>query len=271
MVMSRREFIFLCFAALFAYVCAEEEATLSLEFNITFIYDANSTLNLSGRAPVDWKENQSNPELWTEMVTNSWVYEPSTNETGKRYSSVKVTFGPDCWTSFNATKLKMIMYPFGYPAVSPNFSETGFVDYPTFVTVIDAPYFDNASHTLTQSYESGDVFIGWSCCASFGKGLKTGKYIVIEDNLTSCVVTFEAFGPTVLVSSLKLFYGTLLLILVPAIITILAHCIMVVAQRNAKEKSEASFKRANCECRLFWLVWFIAFLVYIIVVMVPLY
>jgi len=244
------------------------EHNLTLEFKTNHFYDVNFTMHLENAAVADWKENQTD-DVWYQLVTNAWIFEPSTNETGTRYSSIRVTFDSNCYDSLNESQLQMIMYPFGYPAVSPDFTG-GFVDYPTYVQLVTPSHFDNTTHILQKEYNSGEVFIGWACCMHAGI-TKSGKYVIIQTNLSSCDITIDAFGPTVLVSSLKLFYGTLCLILVPAIITIIAHFIMLVCQRNAVEKSEASFKRTNCECRLFWFVWVIAFGVYIGMVLVPMY
>jgi len=255
------------FATLFAFAYAQN---ITLEFNNTFIYDEKYVLDMTGRAPGDWKDNQTVEGVY-QMVTNTWIFQPSTNETGSRFSTIRVSFDEDCYKSFNKTKLQLIMYPFGYPAVSPNLSSGFIPDLPSFATIVSVGSFDNDTHTYAKNYSSGEVFIGWSCCMSIGTSRKTGEYVIMQKNMTSCHITVEAFGPTVLVSSLKLFYGTLLLILVPALITIIAHFLMLICQRSASDKSEASFKRANCECRLFWLVWVVAFAVYIGAVMVPLY
>lgn len=241
---------------------------LTLEFNPIHYYQQINVLELINEGVMEWKPNQTG-ECLHELITNAWIFEPLTNETGTRFSTISVRFDSNCYSSFVQTKNSMLMYPFGYPAVSPDFSG-GFVDFPLFVQVITANHFDNDTHTYEKNYSSGEVLIGWSCCASFGINTKD-EYVVVQKNFSKCTITVEAYGPTVIVSSLKLFYGTLLLILVPALITIIAHFVMLICQRNAVEKSEASFKRANCECRLFWLVWVLAFAVYIGLVMVPLY
>ena len=265
--MMSRIALIVAIVALSASVYAAS-SNLTLEFNYTYFYDQVVSLNLSGAAPVDWKENQTEGDYY-ELVTNAWIFEPTTNETGTRFSTMRVTFGEGCQDAFNVSALKMIMYPFGYPAVSPNLSAQ-FQDLPSFAQEVSMATFNGTDH-FSKNYSAGEVFLGWRCCMQVGILPKTGEYTVIENNLTTCIITVEAFGPTVLVSSLKLFYGTLLLILVPALLTIIAHFIMLCAQRNATEKSEASFKRANCECRLFWLVWVVSFGIYIGVVMVPLY
>jgi len=262
--MSRVIVTLIC-AIIIAFTCSVAELpSPTCEFNNTFFHNQSSTLNLTGGAPFDWKEGQPDDNRY-QLLTNGWIFEPTTGKTGQRFSTVNVFFGEDCYKSFNDTKLRMVLYPFGYPAYAPNFSDWESNDtVPSFVQVVTALQFDNTTHTFEKNFSSGEVFLGWGCCVSLQTTKQKDQYFIKQANMTKCIVTFEAFGPTVLVPSLKLFYGTLLLILVPAILTVFVHFIMLIAQRNAVDKSEAGFKRANCECRLFWLVWFIAFIIYIV-------
>ena len=192
-----------------------------------------------------------------------------------RYSTVRITFASNCKRSLNVSmpsyepSLHLLLYPASYPVVSPNFTSS-FQDLPAFAKEITVSSF-NGSDTLSYNFSAGELFLGFRCCAGLFVSRSTGQYAVVQTNITECDITVEAFGPTVLVSSLKLFYGTLVLILLPAVITIAVHCIAVAGQRSTADKSEAAFKRVRCECCFFWLAWVVTFVFYIIAVLVPLY
>ena len=239
---------------------------LSLAFNLTNYYDKTVTLHLENAPVMYWAPNQTQP--YSQLRTPGWIFEPSPGRTGYRYSTVRITFANNCKRSLNVSmpsfepSLYLVLYPAGYPVVSPNL--------PSFAKEITYKSF-NDSDTLTYEFSAGELFLGYRCCAGLFISRSTGHYAVQQTNITECDITVEAFGDTVLVSSLKFFYGTLVLILLPAIITMIVHCSVNAAHRKDADKSEAAFKRVRCECCFFWISWVITFAIYIVVVLVPLY
>lgn len=246
---------------------------LTLSFNLTNFYSQTTTLHLENAPVMFWAPNQTQP--YSQLRTPGWIFEPSPGRTGYRYSTVRITFASNCKRSLNVSmpsyepSLHLLLYPASYPVVSPNFTSS-FQDLPAFAKEITVSSF-NGSDTLSYNFSAGELFLGFRCCAGLFVSRSTGQYAVVQTNITECDITVEAFGPTVLVSSLKLFYGTLVLILLPAVITIAVHCIAVAGQRSSADKSEAAFKRVRCECCFFWLAWVVTFVFYIIAVLVPLY
>lgn len=246
---------------------------LTLSFNLTNIYDQTATLHLENTPVMFWAPNQTEP--YYQLRTPGWIFEPQPGRSGYRYSTVRITFAKNCKRSLNVSmpsfepSLYLILYPTGYPVVSPNFTAP-FQDLPSFAKEITYRSF-NDSDTLSYNFSAGELFLGFRCCAGLFISRSSGHYSVQQTNLTECDITVESFGPTVLVSSLKFFYGTLVLILLPAIITILIHCIMVASHSKAADKSEAAFKRVRCECCFFWIAWVVTFAAYIVLVLVPLY
>lgn len=272
----------ICFSAVVAVVAAlavcgyadtnssTPKSNLTLEYNYTYFHDRVSHLILTNQSIMYWKPNQSNVPA-TELMTDAWIFEPETNSTGYRFSTIRVSFLGDCKRSMsNASDypVHFLLYPFSYATVSPEFGAE-FQDLPSFCQEVTIQSF-NKSDIYQKNFSSGELFIGFRGIAKVMKKAD-GSYVVRQTNISYCTIVVEAFGPLQMVSSLLLFYGILVLILVPAVLTLLVHFVMLVCQRNAAEKSEAGFKRVTCECRIFWITWIGAFALFIGVVLVPMY
>ena len=246
------------------------KSNLTLEYNYTYFHDRVSHLVLKNESIMYWKPNQTNDPA-TQLMTNAYIFEPDTNSTGYRFSTIGVTFLGDCKLSLSAGgdyPVIFLMYPFSYATVSPEFGAE-FQDLPSFCQEVTHQSFNN-SNIYEKNFSSGELFIGFRGIAKVMKKAD-GSYFVRQTNVSSCTIIVQAYGPLEMVPSLTLFYGILVLILVPALLTIIAHFVMLVCQRNAPEKSEAGFKRVTCECRLFWVTWVGAFALFIGVVLVPMY
>jgi len=224
-----------------------------------------------------WKPNQTDDPP-TALWTNAYIFEPDTNKTGYRFSTITVTFLADCkdtmvWNQNHSEQgdrpLFFLMYPYSYATVSPNFSAE-FQDLPSFCEQVSLRDFTGSSDTYTKNFSAGELFIGYRGTVHIKKTTDE-RIVLVQSEIDSCTIVVEAFGPVVLVSSLRLFYGVLALILIPAFITIVAHFVILTCQRNAAEKSEAGFKRVTHECRLFWITWVGAFALFIGFVLVPIY
>ena len=278
-----RKSIFACAVALVAAatVCAAADdgsdnspPSLSLEYKSTYYYDKTTVLNFENQPVVEWAANQTQP--YYKLETPAWLFEPKTGTTGLRYSKMRVTFGKGCKDALKVStakfnpSLRLLIYPYAYPSISPNLTSAQ-QELPSFAQEVTYLSFGDAD-TLTYEFSAGELFVGFRCCLSVYVR-SNGTYRIEQTNLSGCPVTVEGSGDTVLVSSLKLFIGTLVLILIPALLTIITHCAMAARQRNKPEgsKTEAQYKATSCKCRVFWISWIIAFGVYIGIILVPMY
>jgi len=252
---------------------SSNSSNLTLEYHYIYDHSTYAVLHMQNQSLVDWVPNQTNVPP-CDLYTNAWIFEPYTNKTGYRFSLLRVTYHEDCLYALNYSlyhtsyPIKFLMYPFSYATVSPEFG-SDFQNLPIFCDEVTVRSFNN-SGTYVKNFSSGELFIGFRATVKFSRNA-AGEYVIRQTNVTSCTITVEAFGPTVMVDSLTLFYGILALILLPAILTIIVHFIMLVSQRNASEKSEAGFKRVTCECRLFWVSWIACFAAFIGIILVPMY
>jgi len=257
--------------ALFTGICSA--VNLTLEYRYIFHRNKTTQLVLQNETVIYWVENQTQTPR-TALYTKAWIFEPDTNRTGYRYSNLRVSFLSDCkdaMTKSNNTKypIKFLIYPYSYATVSPELGSE-YQDLPVFCEEVNLRSFNKSSY-YSKNYSSGELFIGFRGTVKYATDPATKEVVLLQYVIPKCTIMVEAFGSVTMVSSLTLFYGILVLILVPAFITIIAHFIMLICQNKESEKSEASFKRVTYECRLFWIVWIASFAIFIGVVLIPIY
>lgn len=118
---------------------------------------------------------------------------------------------------------------------------------------------DNATGTVLSAT---DLFICFKCCiAAYSTG---GGYLIQQDNST-CTITLSVDPDSVaMVNSLKLFYGLIVVIAVPALGVLAGTCcVRPRAPRETKTDSEFLRRRTKCTSIAFLITFLAAFVVFV--------
>ena len=269
-------FFVICFCFVFSVLVLSVDGASAptLALNMTYVYSKN-LVHVIENHPMAWWKSSGSGNTST-ILTQAWILQPvPPNKTAMQYQKTRITFGSDCYQALSVSNayfnpsLRFLVYASGIATISPNITDESFSGLPPYAYDVSKYNFTNSSSTFSIDLDGGEVYLGFDCCLALLSYSSTGEYKIIQNNVSKCTVTVEGIGDPVYVPSYRLFWGIVVLFLVPSLLAGFIHCCCTIANRNEDDKNDARLRVSGHECRCFFILWFALFAVFFALIVRP--